>query len=274
MTQDHKASRATNLLITDGPGSVLHELSSHIYYTYTPFGYDVPRANGRPLLGFNSQLFELSCTYLLGSGYRAYNPTIMRFNSPDSLSPFNGGGTNTYAYCSNDPINNVDPSGHINRPLQQANATYKAKNGLLSKAVTIEGQEQFVPAPSGAVAILKKGITESQEVLGTLIKQKKDLELSAQPCLDTISNSEAIIARNENSLAQYPIPERGARDRAAIQQMHLRLNASSALERGRIKVANNAPEIINLHNIKIAINTINNDIYTAQNTMALGRTST
>jgi hypothetical protein len=35
----------------------------------------------------------------------------MRFISPDTLSPFGRGGVNSYAYCSNDPINRVDRNG-------------------------------------------------------------------------------------------------------------------------------------------------------------------
>ena len=37
----------------------------------------------------------------------------MRFNSPDSMSPFGQGGVNPYAYCEDDPINHSDPSGHF-----------------------------------------------------------------------------------------------------------------------------------------------------------------
>jgi len=36
---------------------------------------------------------------------------LMRFNSPDKLSPFGEGGLNTYSYCQGDPVNRVDPSG-------------------------------------------------------------------------------------------------------------------------------------------------------------------
>ncbi|MCU6375056.1 hypothetical protein [Morganella morganii] len=34
----------------------------------------------------------MSGSYHPGNGYRAYNPVLMRFNCPDSLSPFGGGG--------------------------------------------------------------------------------------------------------------------------------------------------------------------------------------
>jgi hypothetical protein len=49
--------------------------------------------------------------YLLGNGYRAFNPVLMRFNSPDNLSPFGKGGLNSYAYCLGDPINLQDSTG-------------------------------------------------------------------------------------------------------------------------------------------------------------------
>lgn len=65
-------------------------------------------------LGFNGELCEpLTGHYLLGNGYRAYNPILMRFNSPDSLSPFAEGGINAYTYCQGDPLNKLDPTGHI-----------------------------------------------------------------------------------------------------------------------------------------------------------------
>uniref|UniRef100_UPI00214AE743 RHS repeat-associated core domain-containing protein n=1 Tax=Pseudomonas sp. UMAB-08 TaxID=1365375 RepID=UPI00214AE743 len=51
--------------------------------------------------------------YLLGNGYRAFNPALMRFNSPDSVSPFGEGGLNGYAYCGGDPVNRADPTGHF-----------------------------------------------------------------------------------------------------------------------------------------------------------------
>jgi RHS repeat-associated protein len=64
-------------------------------------------------LGFNGQVREMTTHwYLLGNGYRAYNPRLMRFHSPDSWSPFGGGGLNAYMYCEGEPVNHSDPTGH------------------------------------------------------------------------------------------------------------------------------------------------------------------
>lgn len=62
-------------------------------------------------LGFNGEYLEHHRVQILGS-YRAYNPVLMRFHGPDSLSPFAKGGLNAYAYCHGDPVNLVDPTGH------------------------------------------------------------------------------------------------------------------------------------------------------------------
>jgi RHS repeat-associated protein len=66
------------------------------------------------LLGFNGEVRDpVSGWYLLGNGYRAYNPWLMCFHSPDSMSPFGAGGINAYMYCAGDPINYRDPTGHF-----------------------------------------------------------------------------------------------------------------------------------------------------------------
>ena len=66
------------------------------------------------VLGFNGERLDpINGATHLGNGYRAYNPALMRFNSPDGLSPFGAGGINPYVYCAGDPVNHADPSGHL-----------------------------------------------------------------------------------------------------------------------------------------------------------------
>ncbi len=77
---------------------------------YSPYGCNLSH---RGALGFNGEPPDLATGhYHLGNGYRAYNPVVMRFNAPDSLSPFAQGGLNAYGYCQGDPVNFRDPSGH------------------------------------------------------------------------------------------------------------------------------------------------------------------
>ncbi|MGE8390373.1 MAG: RHS repeat-associated core domain-containing protein [Pseudomonas sp.] len=77
---------------------------------YTPYGY-VP-AKGESTLGFQGQwLDDWTHTYALGNGQRVYSPILMRFISPDVLSPFDKGWLNAYAYCEGDPVNYNDNSG-------------------------------------------------------------------------------------------------------------------------------------------------------------------
>ncbi|MNV28059.1 hypothetical protein D3C71_1192360 [compost metagenome] len=80
---------------------------------YSAYGDQSAQHKIETRLGFNGQLREASIGwYLLGNGYRAYNPRLMRFHSPDSWSPFGGGGLNAYMYCAGDPLNRADPTGH------------------------------------------------------------------------------------------------------------------------------------------------------------------
>ncbi|ACA88347.1 RHS repeat-associated core domain-containing protein [Shewanella woodyi] len=66
------------------------------------------------LSGFNGELLDpITGNYQLGQGYRFYNPILMRFQSPDSMSPFGEAGLNVYAYCHGDPVNFNDPTGHL-----------------------------------------------------------------------------------------------------------------------------------------------------------------
>ena len=115
ITDDQRQSRAI-LLATDASNSVIAEIAGG---RPNPIAYSAygERSAGQEVathLGFNGELRESTIGwYLLGNGYRAYNPKLMRFHSPDSWSPFGGGGLNAYMYCVGDPVNFTDPTGHF-----------------------------------------------------------------------------------------------------------------------------------------------------------------
>ncbi|MFJ4145843.1 RHS repeat domain-containing protein, partial [Pseudomonas sp. NPDC089734] len=105
---------STSLLVTDAKNTVMAEADTDKVtpLDYTAYGHFA----GPGLSAFNGELREPSTGwYLLGQGYRAYNPVLMRFHGPDSLSPFDRGGVNPYAYCLGDPVNYLDPDGHLPR---------------------------------------------------------------------------------------------------------------------------------------------------------------
>ena len=100
-----------DMLGTDAQHSVLHAVTAQERQSlvYSPYGH---RLQGTQVPGFNGERADsVSGHYLLGNGYRAFNPILMRFNNPDTLSPFGRGGLNAYAYCLGDPVNRRDPSG-------------------------------------------------------------------------------------------------------------------------------------------------------------------
>jgi RHS repeat-associated protein len=107
---------STTMLTTDQQHSVLQALNadhSEQPTAYSPYGHRPVDSGFLSLLGFNGEPPDsLTGCYLLGNGYRAFNPVLMRFNSPDSWSPFGKGGLNAYAYCAGDPVNRRDPTGH------------------------------------------------------------------------------------------------------------------------------------------------------------------
>lgn len=150
--------RDTVLLATDlqrSAMSVIDTTGPH-FLAFTPYGHRPAESGLLSLLGFNGERPEpLTGHYLLGNGYRAFNPVFMRFNSPDSWSPFGEGGVNAYAYCEGNPVNTMDKTGH-------------AKN-LIKGILNIFGRRP--KKVKEQLAILKKQINEYPEVL----KSKKEI---------------------------------------------------------------------------------------------------
>lgn len=117
----------TRLLATDQQRSVLITVDANRPqpFAYAPYGHRAAKSALLGLLGFNGEQPDaVTGHYLLGNGYRSFNPVLMRFNSPDSLSPFGQGGLNAYAYCAGDPVNRSDPTGHVRIAATLFDATF------------------------------------------------------------------------------------------------------------------------------------------------------
>ncbi|WP_434628623.1 RHS repeat-associated core domain-containing protein [Chromobacterium sp. CV08] len=114
------------------------------------------------ILGFNgARIDPVSGAAHLGNGYRAYHPALMRFHSPDSLSPFGAGGINPYAYCAGDPVNRADPSGHLS--WQAWTGIGLAVTGLALAAVTAGSS---IVASGGVIAALESASAASLVIGG------------------------------------------------------------------------------------------------------------
>ncbi|PWB32032.1 hypothetical protein DCO48_15335, partial [Pseudomonas sp. SDI] len=89
LAQRNPALGTTSLLATDVQRSVSHVLGPTLSQArYTPYGQNPANSAAPCLLGFTGERAEpMTGHYLLGS-YRGFNPLLMRFNSPDSFSPF------------------------------------------------------------------------------------------------------------------------------------------------------------------------------------------
>ena len=114
---------------------------------YSPYGFR--HRPGGSQLAYAGQRFDaVTGCYHLGNGYRAYDPALMRFRAPDSLSPFGKGGLNAYAYCGADPVNRIDPSGHY---FSIAGLALRVL-GMASNAVTL-AYNFLGPAPTDLVGL-------------------------------------------------------------------------------------------------------------------------
>lgn len=79
---ERRGASQASLLGSDLARSVLmgHHSSSLTPFSYTPYGRLPDGIEATSSLGFNGEHRNLLGLYLLGNGYRAYNPVLMRFH--------------------------------------------------------------------------------------------------------------------------------------------------------------------------------------------------
>lgn len=132
------------LLTVDSQTSILHELSGRcvVARSYTPYGVSLAKSSA--CLGYDGEMYNpIADGYHLGQGYRLYSPRLMRFVSPDSLSPFQRGGLNAYAAFGNHPLGWVDPDGHGPK-MQRTMQYYKRESKVSINSVQAAKARQTV----------------------------------------------------------------------------------------------------------------------------------
>ncbi|PMS15171.1 hypothetical protein C0Z18_28030 [Trinickia dabaoshanensis] len=107
-------------------------------------------------IGFTGTYRDLvACGYPLGAGYRWYGPARMRFNAPDSVSPFGAGGIHPYAYCGGDPVSRADPTGR----------TFEALGAFAARAVSEAAERGTEDGGSLAASVaVPRARSESDDV--------------------------------------------------------------------------------------------------------------
>ncbi|MCX2900687.1 RHS repeat-associated core domain-containing protein [Pseudomonas mandelii] len=186
--QQHQSGRVEcALLATDLQRSVLHSIAggNHQSPVYSPYGHRSPESGLLSLLGFNGERRDpVTGHYLLGNGYRAFNPVLMRFNSPDSLSPFGRGGVNAYAYCGGDPVSRVDPMGHY-----FASALVNGSIGAMFAQRVINTVERVFSVSSAAASLVSRG---TQRVTNAIQKLRPSYQLTKRNELVQATNADRL----------------------------------------------------------------------------------
>lgn len=113
LASDAESARTYYHYASDEMGSITHvtgEESVLNRYEYDAWGNPVVcEETAENRFKFNGQQYDpVSRQYYLRARY--YNPVIGRFTQEDT---YRGDGLNLYAYCANNPVYYVDPSGHI-----------------------------------------------------------------------------------------------------------------------------------------------------------------
>ncbi|WP_257230243.1 RHS repeat-associated core domain-containing protein [Pseudomonas sp. SbOxS1] len=208
LAQQHRqdGNVETRLLVTDQQRSVLNvfDTTRPHPHAYTPYGHR-PAQNGLlSLLGFNGERPDpVTGWYLLGNGYRAFNPMLMRFNSPDGWSPFGEGGLNSYAYCAGDPVNRVDPQGHTSRKIK----SFLRSVGVMRKSsqrpvVRVSSSPVTLPQESQTIAALQETVVSMQKTISSQQRTIASQQDSIAAAHEVIKDGRIIVARYENSIAE------------------------------------------------------------------------
>ena len=149
-TRDHLGSIRE---LVDSTGAV------RARYDYTPYGERVKLSGDLDSQwGYTGHFTHISSELVL-TLYRAYDPELGRWLSPDPIKE--DGGINLYAYVQGDPINLIDPNGlHYYRPVPGSPidvnsidpaAAFAVNNSAAAQGILEIGASIFVPGAGEAM---------------------------------------------------------------------------------------------------------------------------
>ncbi|QCI10282.1 hypothetical protein E6B08_02095 [Pseudomonas putida] len=178
---------------------------------YTPYGYSAATSSTLGILAFCGEPVDRTTqSYLLGQGYRSYQPFLMRFCQPDRMSPFGEGGVNSYAFVGNDPVNYTDPTGgfrlfrrgrtysgqakvvDLGFAFMAKHPTVKGKRAITAivhgQAGAVEGERRPVSAARFAASLDKKGFETSRYDIHIISCMSGDPAQDRQSFIQSLSN--------------------------------------------------------------------------------------
>lgn len=157
----HSDHLGSSNVISDSAGRLAQ------YCEYTPYGVTA-RNEGRDLVSHKFTGKELDSTNLYYYGARYYDPEIGRFITADTIvqAPYDPQSLNRYSYCSNNPINYTDPTGHswFSKFFKNLGKAIAGNPGAFIAGIAIGIFTAWAIAPmisalSGAMAASGTGIT-------------------------------------------------------------------------------------------------------------------
>ncbi|WP_306167740.1 RHS repeat-associated core domain-containing protein [Pseudomonas sp. C1C7] len=239
-------SSKTILLGTDLQNSVLNVLDTNRAHAiaYTPYGH---RSLGGllSLLGFNGELPDpLTGHYHLGKGYRQFNSVLMRFNSPDSWSPFGKGGLNVYGYCAGDPVNSIDPTGHTFEFLK----FFLRKAGLMEPASTKKTLQNLALAQTNTKQNIDEIFTSGKTPRGAYLAQLK-AEKHRKTHAAVLSHNPELAGSRANTLTTFEAKEMNAAKKQYRDEVMKNVSSTSPsplIERNQKYTFSEAPPVITL----------------------------
>ena len=166
----NKDIRASTTSILDSSGNCANS------YEYSDFGETTVHGDLYNEICYTGGIYdETTGLYYLNARY--YNPADKRFLTEDTYrgSENDPNTLHLYAYCANNPVNYVDPSGHYAEALWVATGTYRVVQGAAAVGA-------FVVSPTGVVLVITALIcvTVYQGVKYYKVKAKKSSKSKAK----------------------------------------------------------------------------------------------